>query len=248
MDPVGDLLLELYEPDVEGDVGQSSEPQCTFRVSSKVMGLASPVLHALFAPAILQNLNDSPPVENAPYHSRRLLRLYGDNEAALLILLHAAHLRPSLIPNNVSIDLFHQIAVVCHKYDMAKILLMWPRIWTHGLPRTTDVGNWLEIAWVFQMVKLLNQITRRLILHLKIDGDQWVLLGSSYTGEIVPNHMLGECVLLLPASRLWILTGPARRDYTPQTAASDPGRVCFLHGSPRRIHERRVDRPKYLPR
>lgn len=145
-------------------------------MSSKVTGLASAVLGDQILPAILDDLDDSVSFETVPTDTLALLRLYGDNQAALLIVLQAAHLHTPLIPSKVSIDLFHKIAVVCHKFDMAQILLPWPSIWTFGLPRKTHVAEWLEIAWVFCQVKLFNQVTRKLVIHSKFDGNWLALL------------------------------------------------------------------------
>lgn len=245
LDPVGHLLLALYHRVPEDD--ESPDPQCIFHVSSQVTRLASPVLGDRIVPAILTDLHDSASVELAPAGNLARLRLYGDNEATLLIVLQAAHLHTQLIPSEVSFDLFHQIAVVCHKFNMARTLLPWPSISSCGLAhRTTHVPECLEIAWVFHKTMLFEEVTRTLVIQSTFDGNSLAMLGCSYTRDIVPARVLGQYWLLLPASRVSILTGPASRSFPIKPAASHLGHVFCLQDSARSPHQRCINRSQHM--
>lgn len=52
-----------------------------------------------------------------------------ESTQALEIILHAIHLQGHLVPEKISFDLLHQLAIVCDKYDLRKSLGTWPETW-----------------------------------------------------------------------------------------------------------------------
>lgn len=184
-----------HDIDSDGDVylNLSSDPDITqrlVRVSSKVLCLASPVFKAMLGSSSFKE------AEKLRSGTPALIPLIGDNEDALLVVLNAAHLCTQLIPCNVSLDLLYEIAVVCDKYDMARVLLPWPIIWTAGFDGINcDAGDkrWLVISWVFKQSRIFTIITRALILNTELDDeDRLVLSGNCIESGIVPSRVTGQ--------------------------------------------------------
>lgn len=183
IDPEGDVFLNLSaDPNVS---------QRLIRVSSKVLCLASPVFKAM--------LGSSSPFKEAVAlrnETPALIPLIGDNEEALLLVLNAAHLRLQLIPDEVSFDLFYELAVVCDKYDMAQVLLPWPILWAADLTTHCDkpgYEKWLVISWVFRQGLIFNRATEFLIMGTGLDKENHlVLFGNRVESGIVPDSVIGR--------------------------------------------------------
>lgn len=96
------------------------ENQVTFRVSSKAMCLASPVWRVMLDPS-------GPFKEARPENDSVLFP--EDDAQALQILLYIAHLQFHSIPETLSFTQLLNLAIICDKYDTARLLFPWFHKW-----------------------------------------------------------------------------------------------------------------------
>lgn len=154
-DPYGDLVL----------VVNKAEKQRRFRVSTKVMSLASPVWRVMLDP--------SGPFQEAKRENGEVA-FPEDDPNALCILLHIIHLRPRSLPNTLEGDVLMSLAILCQKYDTAELVAPWYHSkWM--LNQFTDSHKarfeaLFIVAWVFQHYfgYASSQVTR-LILDCTLD-------------------------------------------------------------------------------
>lgn len=117
--------MSEVDPDPEGDVtvsvGPNSESAISFRVSSKVLSLASPVFARMF------NSNFS---EGSALLANRpcLVTLPDDNAEAALWFFRAIHFQEDAA-EIVSFTMFVELAIFCDKYDCSKALSPWSYLW-----------------------------------------------------------------------------------------------------------------------
>lgn len=188
IDPEGDMVLHLSSNPLD--------PAQVVRVSSKVLTLASPVFKAMLGPnsnfqeaQALRDENNKSPV----------IHLQGDNLKALVMVLQVAHLSVPMMPRKMAIDEFYELAIVCDKYDMAKVLVPWANLWVCPEEYECDDADlrWLVIAWVFRLEMKFQDITRLLMLQTDLEDKRLVLYGEPVTHELIPEHVIG--LFFLPA-------------------------------------------------
>lgn len=111
IDPKGDVVLEVGPPGAKR----------SFRVSSNVLSLGSPVFAAMLNSAFIEG--------NVPTDgSKRTISLQEDDPDAVDTLMNILHLQSQ----NVIVwtfPLLEQLALLCDKYDCARALKPWKTLW-----------------------------------------------------------------------------------------------------------------------
>lgn len=133
-DPFGDLVL----------VVNKSEKQIQFRVSTKVMSLASLVRHIM--------LDSSDPFKEAQRKNGEVA-LPEDDPNVLCVLMHVIHLRSRSIPDSLDFDELMNLAILCHKYDVVEFVAPWVvSKWKNVIvsyPNMAGYESSIVLAWIF---------------------------------------------------------------------------------------------------
>lgn len=154
-DPSGDLVL----------VVNKAEEQRRFRVSTKVMSLASPVWRIMLDP--------SGPFQEAKRENGEVA-LPEDDPNALCIVLHIIHFRPRSLPNTIEDDELMSLAILCQKYDIAELVSPWLQTKWELIFLSYTHKDGCEasfvVAWVFQrFFGYASSLVTRLILDCTLD-------------------------------------------------------------------------------
>lgn len=155
IDPDGDIVL----------VVNKAEKQRRFRVSTKVMSLASPVWRVMLDP--------SGSFQEAKRENGEVA-FPEDDPNVLGILLHIIHLRPQSLPKTLDVDALMGLAILCQKYDTAELAAPWVQAkwdFTMLAHSSTDGFEALFIVtWIFQRYfGLHSSVAERLILDCTLD-------------------------------------------------------------------------------
>lgn len=183
IDPEGDMFLHLSSNPLD--------PVQVVRVSSKVLSLASPVFKAMLGPN--SNIQEAQWLRDGNNKSPAI-HLQGDNLKALLVVLQVAHLSVPMLPEKMKIDEFYELAIVCDKYDMAKVLVPWAKLWVCPEEYADDDTDlrWLVIAWVFRLEMKFHDITRLLMLETCLDEDKCLILyDAPVEHKLIPERVIG---------------------------------------------------------
>lgn len=117
--------LQMVDADPCGDVefliGAPDNAQ-SLRVSSKILGLASPVFAALSSPKYFEG--------SALLGSNKIPRiaLPDDEPEALVLICHALH-HQRATPRHIAFGLLEKAAIVCDKCDLGVVLAPWSGLW-----------------------------------------------------------------------------------------------------------------------
>ncbi|KAK6514819.1 hypothetical protein TWF506_007181 [Arthrobotrys conoides] len=110
----------------------------------------------------------------------RVLSLPDDDAEAMLIIFKIIHYETKLISKTLSYQLLVELAVVCDKYNCARILHPWPDTWIPNLINTKDhdlskVGqeDWLLIGHIFPAVKGVGKLVYELSAKLAKESYSW---------------------------------------------------------------------------
>lgn len=177
LDPLGDLLLLVGE----------GENQMTFLVSTKAMRLASSVWRIMLRP--LGQFKEARP-ENGQV-------LFPDDDAqALQIVLSIAHLEFHSIPETLSFTQLLNLAIICDKYDTARLIRPWFHRWEKSFENSaTDLGHEqsLLIAWVFRDPDTFKRVANSLvrIIRVNFQGGGVARQGLPPLGEHMPPGIIG---------------------------------------------------------
>lgn len=147
LDASGDLFLLVNE----------GENQVTFLVSTKVLCLASPVWRVMLDPS-------GPFKEARPENDSVLFP--EDDAQALQIVLYIAHLQFHSIPETLSFTQLLNLAIICDKYDTARLILPWFHKWETSLRNSAlEQGHEcsLLIAWVFRDLDTFKLVADTLV-------------------------------------------------------------------------------------
>ena len=144
IDPDGDVIITV------GKTG--------FQVSSKVLGLASPVFKALFGPSFAEGQFV---IDNA-----RLIELHDDDPEALDIMCCLLHHEPAP-PSPFGIERLEKMAIIVDKYDCVRAMHYWAKLEIMAVRRSTkEPCRLLWPAYVFEEAQFFNNLTKFLVLHL----------------------------------------------------------------------------------
>lgn len=184
-DTDGDLVLVVNE----------GEEQRWFRVSTKVMRLASPVWRVMLDP--------SGPFQEAKRENNEIA-FPEDDPDVLCILLHIIHLRPLSLPGTLEVDELMALAILCQKYDTAELVGPWVQAKWAGVLFMHAHKDGFEalflVAWVFQDVsRYATSLAKRLILDCNLDDQGRFEVQVEHRGLLedhVPPVIMG--MLLAP--------------------------------------------------
>ncbi|KAF8446699.1 hypothetical protein BGX38DRAFT_1192759 [Terfezia claveryi] len=205
IDPHGDITLAIT----------TALGTVYFRVNSDVMCLASPVIRAMLGP-------DSPFKEardlaaSSKAGTPLEVRLEDDDPQAMAVILRILHLQFDLVPTDpATVDevKLYQMAIICDKYDMQRVLRYWFKLWTGRVPIDGDgplsiAGpKWLFMAYAFGHETLFTKLSRELMLQCEVTGDgRLVLPGIKH--PIFDDNFVPEIVMdAIAASRLQAIEG-----------------------------------------
>lgn len=155
LEPAGDRFLVVNK-------GQSQQ---TFRVSSKAMCLASPVWRAMMDP--------SGPWKEAQDGGH--VNFPEDDPDTLRIVLDVVHFHFHRIPSSLTYEQLLDLAILCDKYDTARLLLPWFQLhWKFSFSKYAEEQGKecsLLIAWVFLDVETFKKLATRLVTQSLLDNE-----------------------------------------------------------------------------
>ncbi|TEY40977.1 hypothetical protein BOTCAL_0410g00070 [Botryotinia calthae] len=160
--------------------------QVRMLVSSKHMSVASPVFKYILKAGSLEGieLKKTGKVE---------LSLHDDDSKGWNILLNIIHGDFRSVPLDISLSMFTQIALLCHKYQMHEVAYVFTPAWKisagHESVSGEDIPRWIFIAWVFNMADVLEEITKGLALNYTGYGIQKLL---NITSLPIPQLIIDE--------------------------------------------------------
>jgi hypothetical protein len=153
IDPAGDAILIV-------GFSEPTAPTAHLLVSSKVLGLASPVFAVMFSPKFKEgsNLNSSHPCK---------VTLPEDHPEAMTLLCNCLHFRVDHIPRDVELSVLKTLAILCDKYDAARAISPWSILWLQRW-ETTEYEDCFEgllaIIYALDCAEAFTKISRKAIL------------------------------------------------------------------------------------
>ena len=192
IDGNNDRMITYFDPD--GDlkllVGDEDEQEI-YVVSSKAMSLVCKPWKAMVGP-------DSKFIEGSS-SADAAIPLPDDNVVALRILLNAAHLRFSLVPDMLSFESLLQVARLCDKFDAVGIVRPWLNGWlayAKKLPVTASHEGWLWISWTFGLQDKFRQVARKIVDNLCfVNNKGYFYEGRKLDEQDLPPEILGMIIL-----------------------------------------------------
>lgn len=178
----GDTILEF------ANAASEIHPILRFRVSSHLLAAASPLFSQFLSS---QKPVGGPPLELIsqlpPPPSRHIckdgmeVKVYQmpqielNNNEALTILFHAAHMHNTKIPRQVEFPVFVSIAEVCLRYQCTSPLELqveyqWLPQWTH-LIGDDNADGFLIIAYAFGLRRIFTRMSKSAILNSTSEAD-----------------------------------------------------------------------------
>ncbi|KAH7359945.1 hypothetical protein BKA66DRAFT_223145 [Pyrenochaeta sp. MPI-SDFR-AT-0127] len=164
-------------------IGSESSSQQSVVISKTAMSLASPVWKAMFE-------------RHWSEHEATEIPMLDDDIDAMLIVLRIAHLRFHEVPqkNGLSIHGLLNLAVVCDKYDLVRLVR--PFLDLHGweqchFPDFSKKKNcsptWFFIAWTFGYSESFELLARHITKRVGLDADGIAVVQGKE--EYFPDHM-----------------------------------------------------------
>ncbi|KAJ5249540.1 hypothetical protein N7524_011856 [Penicillium chrysogenum] len=161
-----DSTIERFDHD--GNViivveGQPPENTRRFLVSSKVLGLASPVFAKLFSP----NFHEGTKLANDTCPE---ISLHDDDPAAMGAIIAILHYQE---PNEIAPTDAKWLAILaihCDKYDCVKAMRAWVSTWFHhfqSIPTSEDYGHLIVAAHLFRNAEHFSKLTAKAQLGLR---------------------------------------------------------------------------------
>ena len=192
-DPDGDRRISAGSPGCERE----------FVVSSKAMGLACKPWKAMLGEkgAFLEATGSHHAQKEPPIH------FYDDDVNTLSILLNAAHLRYAHIPASLRLNELFNLAVLCDKYDAARLVQPWVDHWIqHREYSSRDLDNvekWLFISWTFGREKLFSKLSTLLLQSLYPNDDGWWELDSEreVDEDVMPPQLYRKSLFTIAGSK-----------------------------------------------
>jgi len=175
----GDTILEFP------NAGPEPHPILRFRVSSHLLSEASPLFAHIFSPGHSQPLdmiNQLPPApsrhtckDGMEVKVFRMPQLELNKEESLTIMLHAAHMHKSKVPQDIDFSTFVSVAEVCLKYKCTSPLeiyveYIWLPQWEKKIADDKDDGL-LLISYVFGIQGFFTRMSKSAILNAVDDQE-----------------------------------------------------------------------------
>jgi hypothetical protein len=178
-DPDGDVLLRCKDQ----DTGSTK----LFRVSSKVLRLASPVFANMFGPHFQEG------------HELRqdgclVVELEEDDAPLMKIILDVLHYQADSGDHVMDAEKLAQLAIHCDKYDLTKALGPWVSTWFQNIVdtpgRTVGLGYRLLAASLFNDSEKFSDISKEVVET--VDTDFSVLWMQNGIKTLSPWSVPGE--------------------------------------------------------
>ncbi|KAL2038621.1 hypothetical protein N7G274_008669 [Stereocaulon virgatum] len=162
-------------------------------VSRKALCLGSPVLLAMLG-------DDSQFSERIARKTGsdgvQIIRFQDDDFSAMQVVVNIMHLQNDKVPQNVSFQQLHQIAILCDKYDLKRCLGYWPEKWTAPwLESYSKTGHeaMLFISITFKLTSAFEDITAHLIRNTTVSSSgSLVTLSEVEIGEGVSSKIIDQ--------------------------------------------------------
>ena len=155
VDEDGDVILEANMP----------KNDKRFRVSSKILSLASPVLRKMFHSGFKEamELRDVP--------SQSVIDLPDDDADALLVICNALHHLIAAVPEMLPIETLVKMSMLSDKYDKGASLRGWSSTWVKkSMESTSDLTTLEELlyaAYSLDAAESFFEVSRKMICDQK---------------------------------------------------------------------------------
>ena len=185
VDPAGDLILLVGE----------GENQVPIRVSSKVLGLASPVFAAMFSPRYLEGHV----LSKQAGLSIPSFPLSDEDPEAMRWFCRALHLQVDGNETEIAVGLRLKIATLCDKYRASTALSGWSQFWLRDLadPMVRDptapsahTAKVLYMSYSFKNHWAFWLVTRDIVYHSSLYDIRG--LKDRSRNSILPDRLLGK--------------------------------------------------------
>jgi hypothetical protein len=189
-DPDGDVVLNCY--------GQNSDTTTSFRVSSKVLKLASPVFVGMLSPSFKegQELLQADRVE---------IDLEDDDTPSMSLILDVLHYKADREFHVLDAEALALLAIHCDKYDCARALGPWVSTWFEEMVESSqsgvDLGYQLLAAYMFNDSKKFKEISKAALEEITPDiptkwlqKDTLTLLPTSISSRSSKRSVKHGCV------------------------------------------------------
>ncbi|KAH7312060.1 hypothetical protein BKA65DRAFT_600928 [Rhexocercosporidium sp. MPI-PUGE-AT-0058] len=178
----GDTILEF------ANAASEIHPILRFRVSSHLLAAASPLFSQFLSPQKpgggqpLDMISQLPPSpsryickDGMEVKVYQMPQIELNNDEALTILFHAAHMHNPKIPRQIEFPVFVSIAEVCLRYRCTSPLELqveyqWLPQWIHMIG-DDNVDGFLIIAYAFGLRRIFTRMSKSAILNATSDED-----------------------------------------------------------------------------
>ncbi|KAH6705150.1 hypothetical protein DL95DRAFT_338622 [Leptodontidium sp. 2 PMI_412] len=178
----GDTILEF------ANAASEIHPILRFRVSSHLLAAASPLFSQFLSPQKpgsgqpLDMISQLPPApsrhickDGMEVKVYQMPQIESNNDEALTLLFHAAHMHNPQIPRQIEFQVFVSIAEVCLRYRCTSPLELqveyqWLPQWIHMIG-DDNVDGFLIIAYAFGLRRIFTRMSKSAILNATSDED-----------------------------------------------------------------------------
>lgn len=185
---------------VDGDVKLrviNGEVQRTFRVTSMVMRLASPVWRVMLDPQ--GHFLESIQADN------REITFHDDNARALEILLSIIHLKFSDVPHTITYNELLDVSYLCDKYCMIEIVRPWLEGWLGPLKETVGSSGhegWLFIAWAVGDEEMMRRVADGMTkISTTNEHNHCLSTASEPVKDNMPPGIIGQCFQIVQSTK-----------------------------------------------
>ena len=186
----------------------NGETQRKFRVSSKVMRLASPVWRVMLDPQ--GHFLESSQADD------REITFHDDNARAWDILLSIIHLKFSDVPNNITYNELLDVSYLCDKYCMIGIVRPWLEGWLGPLKQTVGClgyEGWLFISWAIGDEEIIWRVADELTTNWTTNKHRQCLsTANEPVKDNMPPGIIGQCFQTVQSTKQTLSHG----DYTEE--------------------------------
>ncbi|CAO2655386.1 Nn.00g104500.m01.CDS01 [Neocucurbitaria sp. VM-36] len=163
-DPEGDVVLKCQDHD--------TGTMMSFRVSSKVLRLASPVFVRMFSSSFREG-------HELLQEECVVVELEDDDASLMNILLNVLHYQAGYEDHVIDAEKLARLAIHCDKYDCTKALAPWVSIWFKDIKEPgqppVDFGFQILAAYMFNNAKKFEEISKAALEEMAPEfSAQWM--------------------------------------------------------------------------
>ncbi len=160
IDPVGDVLFDIGEE--------------RFRVSSKVLSLASPVFKAMFTSGFKESI-----ISTVTANNPSIISLPDDDPRAMMYLCQIIHLQQDKLVEAISREMMESLGLLCDKYQCTSAVSNFAEWWLGKLSKglyAVELSRLLQAAYLLDAPTAFSSISWKLLQDQM--GDFEGLLGD----------------------------------------------------------------------